>query len=126
MIEDLKNGRYSFIRMNDSKYKDQLFYDYPILRFEGCGAEAHYECRDSEDDVKVEIEQSLKLLASTEPYCFFVTDNSEEASKFQSSGHHHFVISSKIDTADIKVSSLNITKELNSECKVVCRSMSKI
>lgn len=126
MIEDLKNGRYSFIRMNDSKYKDQLFYDYPILRFEGCGAEAHYECRDSEDDVKVEIEQSLKLLASAEPYCFFVTDNSEEASKFQSSGHHHFVISSKIDTADIKVSALDITKALNSECKVVCGSMSKI
>ena len=54
-----ENGNYEFITKEQSKYQSKIFFDYPILRLKGCGAEVHFEEVDSCDDVKYNIINSM-------------------------------------------------------------------
>ena len=122
MMQDLKDGKYKFIRMGESKYKDKISYDYPILKLTGCDAEVHYEHKDAEEDVRVQIERSSCRLTNKDNLFVFVTNDESNARKFRSMDeHHHLIVSARMLEFGYHVSSIEATNNLNAECKKLCK-----
>lgn len=122
MIKDLQNGRYEFITMERSNFADKIYYDYPILRLTGCGAEVHYEHKDSEEDVQIQLKNTLGRLSNKRNLFILVTDDADKAKAFRSLNEdNHLIVSSQLPDSDFHVSSLEACDSLNAECKNICR-----
>ena len=126
MLHELELGTYRFIESGESKYSTKIFYDYPILKFDGCGAEVHYENKDSMDDVKVQIRNVFARLHQANNLIVFVTNDKVKASKFLSDNKSkRIVVSSSGETSHLHVDDINLTQTLNPKSKKLCRLISK-
>lgn len=126
MIHELELGTYHFIDKGESKYSAKIFYDYPILKFDSCGAEVHYENKDSIDDVKVQILNVFGRLHQVNNLIVFVTNDMVKANKFLSDKKSkRIVVSSSEETGHLHVADINLTQTLNPESRKICRLISK-
>ena len=126
MLHELELGTYRFIESGESKYSADIFYDYPILKFESCGAEVHYENKDSVDDVKVQIRNVFGRLHQANNLIVFVTNDNVKATKFLSDNKSkRLVVSSAEETGYLHVDDINLTQTLNPKSKNLCRLISK-
>lgn len=123
MIDDLQNGNYEFITKEQSKYRTDIFYDYPILRMKGCAAEVHYKEVDSNDDVIFKINHSLSRLERPDNLFVFVTDDKQKAETFKENHDsvRNIVVSSADNIADILVDNITETNILGAKTKNICR-----
>lgn len=124
IMQELKDGKYKFIRIGESKYKDKLFFDYPILKLTGCDAEVHFENKDAEDDVRMQIENSASRLSNKNNLFVFVTNDSSKAREFRSKDERHrLIVSARMLEFGYHVSSIEATNNLNAECKKLCKNI---
>lgn len=127
MIRDLRSGNYEFITKEQSKYKAKLFFDYPILRMKGCGAEIHYEEVDSCDDVRYKLHRSLDRLDRKDNLFVFVTDDKENAAQFKKDDTVRKIVVSSVDNiADILVGNTAEANNLSANTKVICRKIAQL
>ena len=125
MISDLKRGNYEFIPKERSKYKNDIFYDYPILRLNSCNAEVHYTEVDSNDDVMFKINHSLSRLERPDNLFVFVTDDKQKAEKFKEihNSVRKIIVSSADDIADLLVDYIAETNSLGVTTRNICRKI---
>lgn len=124
MIRDLKCGNYEFIPKEQSKYKKDVFYDYPILRMNSCNAEVHYTEVDSNDDVMYKIQNSLSRLDRNDNLYVFVTDDKKQVVKFKKEQTMRSLIVSSVDKiADISVCNIADVNSLTTITKLICRKI---
>ena len=127
MIRDLRSGNYEFITKEQSKYQAKLFFDYPILRMKGCGAEIHYEEVDSCDDVRYKLHRSLARLDRKDNLFVFVTDDKENAAQFKKDNTvRKIVVSSVENIADMLVGNIAETNSLSANTKMICRKIAQL
>lgn len=127
MIRDLRSGNYEFITKEQSKYKAKLFFDYPILRMKGCGAEIHYEKVDSCDDVRYKLHRSLDRLDRKDNLFVFVTDDKENAAQFKKDDTVRKIVVSSVDNiADILVGNTAEANNLSANTKMICRKIAQL
>jgi len=87
-----------------------------ILKFDSCGAEVHYENKDSIDDVKVQILNVFGRLHQVNNLIVFVTNDMVKANKFLSGKKSkRIVVSSSEETGHLHVTDINLTQTLNPE-----------
>ena len=126
MLRELELGTYHFIERAESKYEDKSFYDYPILRFDTCGAEVHYELKDSKEDVIVQLQRTVGKLHLTSNLYVFVTDDTTKINKFLTAKNNKRIAVSSVDEiGQIHINNLQLTVSLNPEYKKLCRQISK-
>lgn len=124
MISDLQNGNYEFITKEQSKYQSKIFFDYPILRLKGCGAEVHFEEVDSCDDVKYNIINSMAWIGRKDNLFVFVTTDKQKAAKFkENQSIRKIIVSSDESISDIQVPNIADTKRLSTVTRIVCRKI---
>ncbi len=124
MISDLKCGNYEFIPKEQSKYKKEIFYDYPILKMNSCSTEVHYTEVDSNDDVIYKIHESLSRLDRNDNLYIFVTDDKEQAAKFKEElPNRRLIVSSNDKIADISVCNIADVNSLTTTTKLICRKI---
>lgn len=124
MISDLQNGNYEFITKEQSKYQSKIFFDYPILRLKGCGAEVHFEEVDSCDDVKYNIINSMAWIGRKDNLFVFVTTDKQKAAKFkENQSIRKIIVSSDENISDIQVPNIADTKRLSTVTRIVCRKI---
>ena len=127
MIHDLRSGNYEFITKEQSKYQAKLFFDYPILRMKGCGAEIHYEEVDSCDDVRYKLHRSLDRLDRKDNLFVFVTDDKENAAQFKKDNTVRKIVVSSVDNiADILVGNTAEANKLSANTKMICRKIAQL
>ena len=127
MISDLQNGNYEFITKEQSKYQSKIFFDYPILRLKGCGAEAHFEEVDSCDDVKYNIINSMAWIGRKDNLFVFVTTDKQKAAKFkENQSIRKIIVSSDESISDIQVPNIADTKRLSTVTRIVCRKIAHL
>lgn len=127
MISDLQNGNYEFITKEQSKYQSKIFFDYPILRLKGCGAEVHFEEVDSCDDVKYNIINSMAWIGRKDNLFVFVTTDKQKAAKFkENQSIRKIIVSSDESISDIQVPNIADTKRLSTVTRIVCRKIAYI
>lgn len=125
MISDLGNGNYEFITKEQSKYRTDIFYDYPILRMKESAAEIHYKEVDSNDDVMFKINHSLTRLERPDNLLVFVTDDKQKAERFKENhdSARKIVVSSADNIADILVDDIAETNILGATTRNICRKI---
>lgn len=127
MISDLQNDNYEFITKEQSKYQSKIFFDYPILRLKGCGAEVHFEEVDSCDDVKYNIINSMAWIGRKDNLFIFVTTDKQKTAKFkENQSIRKIIVSSDESIADILVPNIADTKCLSTVTKTVCRKIAHL
>lgn len=127
MISDLQNDNYEFITKERSKYQSKIFFDYPILRLKGCGAEVHFEEVDSCDDVKYNIINSMAWIGRKDNLFVFVTTDKQKAAKFkENQSIRKIIVSSDESISDIQVPNIADTKRLSTVTRIVCRKIAHL
>lgn len=127
MISDIKASNYEFITKEKSKYQANIFFDYPILRLKGCGAEVHFEEVDSCDDVKYRIINSMAYIGRKNNLYVFVTTDRQKAAKFkENQSFRKIVVSSDENIADILIDNITDANNSTTVTKKICRKITQM